>query len=69
MALGVPIMSAERARTELGWTPRHSADDALLELLAGMRDRAGADTPRLDPAAGGPLRAREIASGVGARED
>ena len=69
MALGVPIMSADRARTELGWTPRQSAADALLELLAGMRDRAGAETPRLDPAAGGPLRAGEIASGVGARED
>ena len=69
MALGVPIMSADRARTELGWTPRHSAADALLELLAGMRDRAGADTPRLDPTAGGPLRSSEIASGVGARED
>lgn len=68
MALGVPIMSAARARTELGWTPRHSAADALLELLAGIRDRAGADTPALDPAAGGPLRAREIASGIGARE-
>jgi nucleoside-diphosphate-sugar epimerase len=68
MALGVPIMSADRARTELGWTPRHSAADALLELLAGMRDRAGADTARLHPAAGGPLRAREIISGVGARE-
>jgi UDP-glucose 4-epimerase len=68
MALGVPIMSAARARSELGWTPYHSSHDALLELLAGIRDRAGADTPTLDPAAGGPLRAGEIASGVGARE-
>ena len=69
LALGVPIMSTARARAVLGWTPRHSARDALLELLAGIRDRAGADTPTLDPAAGGPLRSGELVSGVGARDD
>ena len=69
MALGVPIMSTARARTELGWLPRHSSRDALLELLAGIRDDAGADTPRLDPAAGGRFRSGELRSGVGARED
>jgi nucleoside-diphosphate-sugar epimerase len=68
MALGVPIMSSQRARNELGWAPRHSAGDALLELLAGIRDDAGAATPRLDPKAGGRFRAREILTGVGARE-
>jgi nucleoside-diphosphate-sugar epimerase len=68
MALGVPIMSSQRARSELGWTPRHSSRDALLELLAGLRDDAGADTPRLDPQAGGRFRIREILTGVGARE-
>ena len=68
MALGVPIMSTARARDELGWTPRHSSRDALLELLAGLRDGAGADTPRLAPRAGGRFRAGEVRSGVGARE-
>ena len=68
MALGVPIMSTQRARTELGWTPRHSAADALLELLAGLRDDAGAPTPRLASGAGGRFRARELLSGIGARE-
>lgn len=68
MALGVPIMSTQRARTELGWTPRHSAADALLELLAGLRDDAGAPTPRLASDAGGRFRARELLSGIGARE-
>ena len=53
---------------ELGWTPRHSSRDALLELLAGLRDGAGADTPRLAPRAGGRFRAGEVRSGVGARE-
>ena len=65
MGLGVPVMDTRRAREELGWTPRHSAGDALLELLEGLRDRAGADTPPLDPRAGGPLRVREFLSGVG----
>jgi UDP-glucose 4-epimerase len=68
MALGVPIMSAQRARTELGWAPRHGAGDALLELLGGIRDEAGADTPRLARDAGGRFRAREILTGVGAKE-
>lgn len=68
MALGVPIMSTERARGELGWSPRHSSHDALLELLAGIRDRAGGDTPRLAPRAGGRFRAGEVRSGIGARE-
>jgi len=67
MALGVPIMETTRAREELGWAPRHSAGDALLELLAGLRDRAGAHTPPLDPGSGGPLRLRELASGIGRR--
>jgi UDP-glucose 4-epimerase len=65
MALGVPLMSTARARDELGWTPRRSAGDALLELLAGMRDRSGADTPPLRPDAGGPLRVRELLTGLG----
>jgi nucleoside-diphosphate-sugar epimerase len=65
MALGVPLMDSTRARDELGWTPRRSSGGALLDLLAGMRDRSGADTPPLRPDAGGPLRVRELLSGVG----
>jgi UDP-glucose 4-epimerase len=68
MGLGVPVMDTRRAREELGWTPKRDAGEALLELLAGMRDRAGADTPPLDPGAGGPLRVRELLTGVGRRD-
>jgi hypothetical protein len=68
MALGVPIMSTARARDELGWSPRHSSRDALLELLAGFRDSAGGDTPRLSPRAGGRFRRGELRSGIGAKE-
>jgi UDP-glucose 4-epimerase len=69
MALAVPVMDTTRARTELGWRPQRSASDALLDLLEGMREGAGLDTPPLEPGGAGPLRIREFASGVGARTD
>jgi UDP-glucose 4-epimerase len=65
LALGVPLMDTTRARTELGWEPRASSGAALLELLDGLRDSAGIETPPLSPSTGGPLRARELATGVG----
>jgi nucleoside-diphosphate-sugar epimerase len=67
MALNVPLMDTSRIRSELGWEPKWTAEEALLELLAGMRDRSGADTPPLHPNAGGPLRMRELLTGVGHR--
>jgi UDP-glucose 4-epimerase len=67
MALNVPMMSSERARKELGWEPRHSAVDALEELLAGMRGGHGAETPPLEAdSAGG--RLEDLKTGVGARQ-
>jgi UDP-glucose 4-epimerase len=67
MGMAVPLMDSSRIRRELGWTPRHSADDALLELLEGIREFAGLPTPPLEPRAGGLLRWQEFATGVGAR--
>jgi UDP-glucose 4-epimerase len=67
MALSVPVMDTTRARTELGWEPRWSSTDALLDLLEGLREGAGLDTPPLEPGGSGPLRVREFASGVGRR--
>jgi hypothetical protein len=49
MGLQTPLMATDRLRA-LGWSPRHSATDALRELLAGIRDRAGTPTPPLHPA-------------------
>jgi UDP-glucose 4-epimerase len=54
MGLGVPLMDVSRAREELGWQPRHSASDALVDLLEGMREGAGLDTPALEPGRTGP---------------
>ena len=65
LALGVPAMDTSRARDELGWEPSVSSLDALEDLLQGMRNAEGGPTPPLDPTAGGPLRSREVASGVG----
>ena len=65
MALAVPVLDTTRAREELGWTPRRSSGDALLDLLDGLRHSAGVDTPPLAPDTAGPLRARELATGVG----
>jgi UDP-glucose 4-epimerase len=67
MGLAVPVMDTTRAREQLGWAPRHTATDTLAELLAGMREPAGLDTPPLEPRAGGPARAREFLSGLGSR--
>jgi UDP-glucose 4-epimerase len=67
MGLGVPLMDAGRARRELGWEPKRSSGDALLDLFAGMREGAGLDTPPLEPGGAGPARIREFASGVGKR--
>jgi len=65
LALGVPMMDTTRAREQLGWEPAVSSLDAFDDLLQGMRNAEGAPTPPLDPTAGGPMRAREVATGVG----
>jgi nucleoside-diphosphate-sugar epimerase len=65
LALQSPLLDAGRARAELGWQPRVGAVQAVEELLAGLRQGAGADTPPLDPDAGGPLRLGEFRTGVG----
>ncbi|HXV94451.1 MAG TPA: NAD-dependent epimerase, partial [Pseudonocardia sp.] len=65
--LRLPIMDVDRARTELGWTPRHTALDALRAFLDGLRTGAGMDTPPLARGTSGPLRLRELMSGVGRR--
>jgi nucleoside-diphosphate-sugar epimerase len=64
-AMRLPVMDTGRARRELAWTPTHTAMDAVDELLDGLRTNAGFDTPPLRADAGGPLRYKEILTGVG----
>jgi UDP-glucose 4-epimerase len=68
MALGVPLMSTERARDTLGWTPRHSSLEAITELMQGMREAADAPTPPLAAGTSGPGRIRELLTGIGKRQ-
>jgi nucleoside-diphosphate-sugar epimerase len=68
LGLGVPLMSCERARRELGWEPRVSSLAALLDVVGGIREGAGGPTPPLDPDAGGPARSGELLTGIGSRE-
>lgn len=67
MGVDSPLMSTARAREELGWSAERTAGEALRAMLEGMAASAGAATPPLDPAAGGPARIREWLSGIGAR--
>jgi UDP-glucose 4-epimerase len=65
LALGVPILDTTRAREQLGWAPTRSADEALRELLEGLRQGAGLETP---PLTAEKSRAEEVLTGVGKRE-
>lgn len=67
MALNVPMMSSDRARTELGWEPRRSGVEALEELLEGLREGHGGGTPPLEADSVG-ARLDDLKTGVGARQ-
>jgi nucleoside-diphosphate-sugar epimerase len=66
LALSVPLMDTTRARQELGWAPRRSSVEALVELLGGLHDGADFPTPPLSAETTGPLREGELRTGVGA---
>jgi nucleoside-diphosphate-sugar epimerase len=67
MGLGVPLMSTERVRRELGWSPRRTAIEAISELATGMREGADDRTAPLARSTSGPARIREFLTGVGGR--
>jgi UDP-glucose 4-epimerase len=67
MLLRLPIMDTTRARTELGWTPAHTAVEAIEALLEGTRAAADLETPPLSSRTTGPGRIREFLTGVGRR--
>ena len=47
MALCAPVLDTTRARRELGWSPRFSAHEAVLDLLGGLAAGASGPTPAL----------------------
>ena len=60
MGLGVPLMSTERARRKLGWSPRRTATEAISELADGMREGADDQTAPLARSTSGPVRIRSF---------
>jgi UDP-glucose 4-epimerase len=64
LALETPLIDSSRIRG-LGWTPRHSALEAIAEVLDGMADAAGGETPPLAARAGLSGRLEELRGGVG----
>jgi nucleoside-diphosphate-sugar epimerase len=64
LMLDLPVMDTTRARTELGWTPAHTAREALEELVDGIADGAGAPTAPLAPDRVD-HRLVEVAKGIG----
>ena len=64
-----PVMDTTRARRDLGWIPKHSAGDALLETVEAMGAGRGGGSPVLRPRATGPARVleavRALVPGVG----
>ena len=68
MALNVPLLDSTRARRELGWEPKRSAEDALRDLIDGWATGESFETPPLAAETSGPFRTREIRAGVGGRQ-
>ena len=67
LLMSAPMMSAQRAREELGWSPAVSAQDAVRAFLDGLADDSDVPTPPLADRTSGPARAHEFATGVGER--
>ncbi|MDT0308882.1 NAD-dependent epimerase/dehydratase family protein [Streptomyces sp. DSM 44917] len=62
----IPLMDCTRAHEELGWRPRAGAEEALRDLVHGLRHGTGMTTPPLAPSVRGG-RLGEFATGVGRR--
>jgi nucleoside-diphosphate-sugar epimerase len=67
LLMSVPMMSAQRARDELGWVPEVSAPDAVRTFLDGLGRDSDVPTPPLADGTSGPTRRHEAATGVGER--
>jgi UDP-glucose 4-epimerase len=49
LAFSLPLLATDRARTELGWSPRWDAVDALADVVDGMVHGRGTESPVLRP--------------------
>jgi nucleoside-diphosphate-sugar epimerase len=67
VGLDTPLVSSERISGELGWAPRRTGLEAINEVLDGLADGVGGDTPPLVADGGARGRLAEIGEGVGSR--
>jgi UDP-glucose 4-epimerase len=67
LLMTVPVMSARRARDELGWQPRHSGADAVASFLRPLDNDEEPETPPLPQRDGLAVRVQEVATGLGHR--
>jgi nucleoside-diphosphate-sugar epimerase len=65
LLMSIPVMSSERARSELGWSPEVPPADAVAGFLRGLSADSDVPTPPLADATSGPGRVHEAATGVG----
>jgi UDP-glucose 4-epimerase len=52
MAMSAPLLDTARARDVLEWTPTVGAKDAVREILTGLAEGEGADSPPMEPRSG-----------------
>jgi UDP-glucose 4-epimerase len=67
LGLDTPLVSSERIETELGWAARRSALETIEEVVDGLVDGAGGETPPPAPNGGLCGRLAELGEGVGER--
>jgi nucleoside-diphosphate-sugar epimerase len=67
LLMSVPLMSTNRARNELEWSPTVSAVDAVRAFATAPAQPRSPGTPPLAQDTSGPARLRELATGVGHR--
>lgn len=63
MAFSVPLLASDRARAELGWTPRWGSREALAEVVEGLLAGSGAPSPVLRPRSFAEAIRRDLADG------
>lgn len=64
MAFSIPLLDTTRARTELGWDPKWDSIQALADVGAGLKNRAGTASPVLVPRSLGESIRRTLSAGA-----
>jgi len=67
LLMSVPVMSSQRARDELRWSPEVDAVQAVGSFLEAPTRPPAPPTPPLAPGTSGPARIHELATGLGRR--